>query len=320
MTKHHLILLSFLLQSLFLNAQNCADENLCAEDGPYSASMDAPSPITFNCLDVDYSYIFAFTTNNDGDATNATITIENIDCGDPVVPADTIFALVVEPGPGDPCDLSQSNVVESCQSDSISMTIELTNLFPQTTYHLVIGANVEGCGFETSISGEAVGINVCCDTEVGLGLSYTVEELSGADEYTWDPLSYIDDTDAENPTITPEQSVQYTVTAEVGGCTVTDELFITLLPPVVPANMFTPNGDMINDLWIIEGINRFQGATVTVFDRWGQVVFKSIGYAQPWDGTNRGKELPSATYYYVIEINSLNVDAEPITGSITIVK
>ena len=320
MTKHLLIILSLLLLVGFSSAQNCADETLCAEDGVYSATMPASTVINCGGEALEFSYIYSFTTNNNGDASDATILIENINCGTGTVPADTIFAFVVEPDPGAPCDLSMANTVVSCQSDSVSMEIDMNNLFPLTTYHVVIGANVPGCGFDASISGEAVDINVCCDSEVGLGLSYTVEELSGADDYTWDPLSYIDDPDSPNPTITPEESVEYTVTAEVGGCTVTDQLFITLLPPVVPANMFTPNGDLINDLWLIQGIDRFQGATVTVFDRWGQVVFKSIGYAQPWDGTNRGKELPSATYYYVIEINSLNVNAEPITGSITIVK
>jgi gliding motility-associated-like protein len=90
-------------------------------------------------------------------------------------------------------------------------------------------------------------------------------------------------------------------------------------PPINIPNTFTPNGDLINDLWLLAGIQRFEGALVTVYDRWGQQLFKSLGYTQPWDGTNGGKKLPTATYYYVIELNSLDVDIPPITGSVTLI-
>jgi hypothetical protein len=49
------------------------------------------------------------------------------------------------------------------------------------------------------------------------------------------------------------------------------------------------------------------------------VVFKALGYAQEWDGTNKGKFLPSATYYYVIELNSLAVNIPPVVGFVTII-
>jgi hypothetical protein len=49
-------------------------------------------------------------------------------------------------------------------------------------------------------------------------------------------------------------------------------------------------------------------------------VFRSIGYKEPFDGTNNGKALPVATYYYVIELNQLEGQSPPFTGSITIVR
>ena len=90
-------------------------------------------------------------------------------------------------------------------------------------------------------------------------------------------------------------------------------------PPIGVPNAITPNNDGINDLWTIAGISDFQSAQVNVYDRWGQVVLKSIGYTQPWDGTNKGKFLPTGTYYYVIELNSPDVNIEPVVGFIAIV-
>jgi gliding motility-associated-like protein len=67
-------------------------------------------------------------------------------------------------------------------------------------------------------------------------------------------------------------------------------------------------------------MERFESSLVTVYDRWGQQIFKSTGYAKPWDGTNKGKSLPMGAYYYVIELNSLEVNIPPVTGVISIVK
>lgn len=67
-------------------------------------------------------------------------------------------------------------------------------------------------------------------------------------------------------------------------------------------------------------MERFESSLVTVYDRWGQQIFKSTGYAKPWDGTNKGKALPMGAYYYVIELNSLEVNIPPVSGVISIVK
>ena len=65
---------------------------------------------------------------------------------------------------------------------------------------------------------------------------------------------------------------------------------------------------------------RIEKAEVTIYDRWGQSVFHSIGYGTPWNGTNRGKYLPTGPYYFVIQLNSPVVYIEPIVGNIAIVR
>ena len=72
-----------------------------------------------------------------------------------------------------------------------------------------------------------------------------------------------------------------------------------LLPINIP-NTFTPNNDGINDYWHIKGLNAYPYCEVSVYDRWGQMVFKSKGYPNEWDGTYQGKPVPTGVYYYLI--------------------
>ena len=78
---------------------------------------------------------------------------------------------------------------------------------------------------------------------------------------------------------------------------------------------FTPNGDAIHDHWNIDGIDLFTDISVKIFNRWGQLLFESVGYAQRWDGTYEGKELPTAAYYYIITLNN---GSEAYKGTVTI--
>jgi gliding motility-associated-like protein len=83
---------------------------------------------------------------------------------------------------------------------------------------------------------------------------------------------------------------------------------IELLPPLVLTipNTFTPNGDGINDLWEIPGLAFYPNCEVTVYNRYGSLVYKSKGYSKSWDGNYNGAPLPSSTYYYIIDPGNKN--------------
>ena len=96
-----------------------------------------------------------------------------------------------------------------------------------------------------------------------------------------------------------------TVTAQNGSSVKTYIITVTRGPYVVSVpNAFTPNGDGINDTWVIKNINIFPDCTVKVFNRGGQLVFSSTGYGTAWDGTLNGAALPSGTYYYIIDLKT----------------
>ncbi|NLA24420.1 MAG: T9SS type B sorting domain-containing protein, partial [Bacteroidales bacterium] len=82
-------------------------------------------------------------------------------------------------------------------------------------------------------------------------------------------------------------------------------------------NAFTPNDDGVNDSWIIEHIEMFPTAYIQVFNRWGQEIYAARGSEKPWDGTYKGRPVPTGPYIYVINLfNSEKIK----TGTVTVVR
>ncbi|WP_111308290.1 gliding motility-associated C-terminal domain-containing protein [Confluentibacter sediminis] len=88
-------------------------------------------------------------------------------------------------------------------------------------------------------------------------------------------------------------------------------------PLLVPAQAFTPNGDGINDSWVIPGIDNYPNSVVRVYNRWGHEVFATNGYKNNWNGTfkSNSEKLPSGSYLYVID---LGTGSAPLQGWIFI--
>lgn len=71
---------------------------------------------------------------------------------------------------------------------------------------------------------------------------------------------------------------------------------------VLVSEAFTPNGDGINDTWNIVNLKSYPNATVVIFNRWGDQVFKSQNYSNDWNGHHEGEMLPEGSYYYQIDL------------------
>ena len=89
------------------------------------------------------------------------------------------------------------------------------------------------------------------------------------------------------------------------------------ITPVGVPNTFTPNNDGVNDVWVIRHREEYPDIEVSVFNKWGKLVFTSRGYAEPWDGYSGGTAVQSGTYYYTMRLN--NGD-EPFSGPLTIIR
>lgn len=112
---------------------------------------------------------------------------------------------------------------------------------------------------------------------------------------------------------------QYFVTiTDNNGCTKSLGIMIPENPKLclgIP-DAFTPNGDGINDKWIIEYIDMYPGAVVNVFNRWGQHIYNGTFGSDPWDGRFKGKFVPAGPYQYVIDLRN---GMEPFTGVVVVV-
>jgi gliding motility-associated-like protein len=97
-------------------------------------------------------------------------------------------------------------------------------------------------------------------------------------------------------------------------------LTITPLPlPIVIPNTFTPNGDGINDFWNISGLAFYNNVNVSIYNRWGVLLYYSAGYSKPWDGTFKSSKLPVGTYYYVILVD-VGKSTKTFSGPIAIIR
>ncbi len=138
--------------------------------------------------------------------------------------------------------------------------------------------------------------------------------------FLWAPDSVLSDATASNPIAHPTVSTWFTLTVSApNGCVDTDSVLVTVVPTVVISNGITPNGDGKNDTWVIDFIELFPKCEVEIYNRWGELLFRSVGYDRPWDGRYRDGPVPVGTYYYVIELNDERFP-EPYTGPLTVIR
>ena len=139
-------------------------------------------------------------------------------------------------------------------------------------------------------------------TKSGVPIQLNVS-ASGYDvSWFWTPGNVVDPSSL-TPMANPSQTTTYTLHVVSGaGCgSITDDVEVRVYE--IP-NAFSPNSDGINDTWAFKSPDAFNNATIEVFNRYGQMLFRSNGYAKPWNGMSNGKPVPVGTYYYVIDLKS----------------
>lgn len=70
---------------------------------------------------------------------------------------------------------------------------------------------------------------------------------------------------------------------------------------LVFSNGFSPNGDEVNEFFEIQGAESYPNNSLSIFNRWGNQVYKADYYQNDWDGTFNGASLMNGTYFYVFE-------------------
>ena len=133
-----------------------------------------------------------------------------------------------------------------------------------------------------------------------------VASAQSADVFSWTPATGLSDANVLNPVANPADDIKYTlhVKSSYNCGEDTSSVFVKVYHKVGIPNAFSPNADGVNDSWEIDGLFTYPESVTTVFNRYGQQVFKNTGYAKPWKGTYNGARLPPGTYYYIIDLKT----------------
>ncbi len=203
----------------------------------------------------------------------------------------------------------------SPSSPTPNQSQQLTVCPTQDMTYLLEVSNQAGCIAQDSIN--VVVSNIFAEANaipnfILEGEMIQLEAITNGEHITWIEKNDIDTiyTGPFVPTVsnTPLISNHFLlITENVHGCidTAFTEVIVAALPKI--PNVFTPNGDGINDTWLITNIENFPEATIRVYNRWGNIVYnhgKGV-YKGNWSGNSgrRGKALPVGTYYFHINLN-----------------
>jgi len=170
-------------------------------------------------------------------------------------------------------------------------------------------------------------VDTIIDATTGMnngGASIFVDGGAGGYVYSWTP------SDCDGPTCTDLAPDTYSVlVTDANGCEAIDpEVIVDVIdgPPLScfeGTSVITPNGDGVNDLFVISCLDRddLEGHNLAIFDRWGRLVMETDSYDDTWGGTDMdGTLLQEGGYYYVFTGDFENGDQRIFKGSITLLR
>jgi gliding motility-associated-like protein len=155
----------------------------------------------------------------------------------------------------------------------------------------------------------------CPDSKDG---AVTVNATGGVNGYDY---TYLWETNSSDKQITGVGPGRYNIiVTDLNLCSVKGSAGVRSLHElclIIP-DAFSPNDDLVNDTWVIGGIELYPNAIITIYNRWGQMLWQSAaGYPEAWDGRSEGINMPVDGYHYVIDLHN---GYDPIIGDVTLVR
>ena len=204
-----------------------------------------------------------------------------------------------------------------------------------TTVYTVVGSDNDHCFTDTGhVKVEVYPIPQIFagnDTTVNTGntIQLTPTYSKDVSSINWTPASGLSCTNCPSPVAQVKGSVTYRVTASnQGGCTASDDITITSICNgdnyFIP-NTFSPNGDGVNDVFLVRGKGVYNVHSLRIFNRWGQLVFEKRNFmandpAAGWDGKINGKVADMDVYVYIVDIICDNSNIVPYKGNVALIR
>ncbi len=158
------------------------------------------------------------------------------------------------------------------------------------------------------------------DTTISKGYPIFLNGVGGAD-FEWIPPTGLSNPYINNPEASPEETTEYVLmSTSENGCVNYDTVTVYVEDDFIiqATNVITPNDDGVNDTWKIRNLESYKNSNLTVYDRWGKMVYQKTAYSGDWDGRNKNNDiLPDGTYYYTIDFQESD---KTYRGCITILR
>jgi len=198
------------------------------------------------------------------------------------------------------------------------------------TIHL-IGIADNGCASnDTSaqIHVESIFTNAGKDTSVQADKPFSLDgtwsgDVVGAPALKWSPSTGLSTTSDANPVANLQNDQTYSFTAVTDiGCTATDQVRISVFkfPGVLVPTAFTPNHDGLNEILRprYNGIKHLD--YFTIYNRWGQLVFRTSEMDKGWNGTFEGKDQATGVFVWVISAEGFDGRRYQLRGTTAIIR
>lgn len=199
--------------------------------------------------------------------------------------------------------------------------------------HTLLVVNAFGCSTNVNVvvpqPANGIATVFPTDTLINLGESITLQSSfspypeAAIQTIIWSPGLGLSCSDCANPIATPYNPLnEYIVTYIYNGvCTASATVRLEVInrnEPYIP-NVFSPNGDGLNDVFNVFGAG-IRTVDLRIFNRWGELVFQSNNTWTGWDGTYKGQLQNPAVFTYYAAITYLDGKEKVEKGTITLVR
>jgi gliding motility-associated-like protein len=171
-------------------------------------------------------------------------------------------------------------------------------------------------------------INPAIDIFVGQTIAFSPVQTTTTNTYHWsfdDPASTIANTSTAGlPSHTYNTASSYCpklVVTNQAGCKDSTTLCLDVLTgiSIVIPNVFSPNGDGLNDVFSVKATG-YTNFSCDIFDRWGLKLYSWTGVSGYWDGSEKTSKAVDGTYFYVIQTTDVKGEDHKYNGFIQLIK